>query len=151
MKRREFIAAVSTAMATIGTATAQPGTEKEPFVVEVPPGATLWGHVYFLADEPVEVTMSIGPSVQTMRGAFSGKREAEYRWRNGSQRDARVSILARLAGSDRVLPFGPVDYTKGQRCYVGFGRRGTPDQASAKRGGYPSHAAFVGFTVFEPA
>lgn len=151
MRRRQFIASVSSLVATTAVASAaQPQQERETFVVEVPAGATLWGHAYFLADEPIEVTVVAGASNQTLRGSFVAKREAEYRWKNDGATDASVGIRAKRLGSDQALFFGAVDYTKGQHCYVAFGRRATPDRLASRRGGYPSHVVFVGFTVFGP-
>ena len=147
MERRGFLAALATLAATEASAVQRP--EIATYWAEVPPGATLWGHVYFLSDEPVEVTVVADRAVQKLRGSFSAKRVAEYSWRNTSDKDQRVGIRATTLSGGRELPAGPVDYIKADHVYVAFGRRATPERLSDRLGGYPSEAVFVGYTVFE--
>ena len=131
------------------SAAAHQRPEVETYWAEVPPGATLWGHVYFLSDEPVEVTVTTGKAIQRLRGSFSAKRAAEYSWRNTSDKEQRVGIRAMALAGDRELPPGPVEYTKAEHVYVAFGQRGTPEKLIDRTGGYPSEVVFVGYTVFE--
>jgi hypothetical protein len=147
MKRRSFLAALATLAATEAASGQRP--EVETYWAEVPPGATLWGHVYFLSEEPVEVTVVADRAVQKLRGSFSAKRVAEYSWRNASGKDQRVGIRATTLSGGRELPAGPTEYIKADHVYVAFGRRGTPEKLSDRQGGYPSEAVFVGYTVFE--
>src|SRR5574338_1044940 len=108
MERREFVAALATLAGTpsFSVAAAQ-RPEVETVWVEVPPGATLWGHVYFLSDEPVELTVAAGKAVQKIRGNFRSKRVAEYSWRNSSEKNQSVGIRATGLAGDGELRAGP--------------------------------------------
>ena len=101
-----------------------------------------------MANEPVELTIAAGKTIQTLRGRFGGKSMAEYSWRNNGGDKTRVGIRAVALTTNQELPAGPVDYIESQHCYVAFGRRGTPESDASRHGGYPSHAVFVGFIVF---
>ena len=150
MERREFVAALATLTATPAfSVAAGQRPEIETVWAEVPPRATLWGHVYFLSDDPVELTVAAGRAVQKIRGNFRSKRVAEYSWRNSSEKNQSVGIRATGLAGDRELPAGPVEYIKADHVYVAFGRRGTPEKLTDRTGGYPSEAVFIGYVVFE--
>jgi hypothetical protein len=146
MERRGFLAALAALAATKTASGQQP--EVGTYWAEVAPGATLWGHVYFLS-EPVEVTVVADRAVQKLRGSFSAKRVAEYSWRNTSGKEQRVGIRATTLASGRELSAGRTEYIKSDHLYVAFGRRGMPEDLKDRQGGYPSEAVFVGYIVFE--
>jgi hypothetical protein len=150
MERREFVAALATLTAAPSfSVAAGQRPEVETVWAEVPPGATLWGHVYFLSDEPVELTVAAGKAVQRIRGTFRSKRVTEYSWRNSSGKNQSVGIRAIGLAGDRELVPGPVEYIKTDHVYVAFGQRATPERLTDRTGGYPSEAVFIGYVVFE--
>jgi hypothetical protein len=152
MERRGFLAALATLAMTQPSANLDeesPRSEVETYWAVVPPGATLWAHAVFLSDAPIEITIASVNSVQRIRGRFGGERMRAYSWRNSSDTDQRVGIRATALAGHRDLAAGPVHYTYSDHLYLAFGRRGTPENPSDRRGGYPSEAVFVGFFVFD--
>ena len=149
--RRAFLATALATLAVLPVVTPQASQAPEVpnYWAEVPPGATLWGLVVFTGDDPVEITMSAGKAIKSIRGRFGGQRLGEYSWRNTSRSTEQVAIRARAMAGDRELPPARVQFLSGQNVYVGFGHRSTPDKLNDRTGGYPYEALFVGFIVFE--
>ncbi len=116
---------------------------------DITPGATRWGFVVFPSDEPVEVAIAAGGSVQSLRGRFDGRRFGEYSWRNGSDETWQVAIRAKALAGERELPATRIQFHSQQNVFVGFGRPAMPVERENRRGGYPYEAVFVGFIVFE--
>ena len=107
------------------------------FEIDVPPNATLWGVIVFMADESLEVTLARGNSRKSYQGRFQGQRFAEHEWRNTGTRPERVLIRAKALAGERELPPTRVEFLSHENVYVGFGRRATPADSSQRRGGYP--------------
>jgi len=116
--------------------------------VEVPPKATLWGQVFFLSDEPVELVFKAGNSIKTLRGRIAGTRMAEYSWENSSNDTRPVIIRARALAGDRELPSGLENFRSTEQIYIAFGRRGMPEAVGDRKGSYPYEAAFIGFFLY---
>jgi hypothetical protein len=74
--RRTFMAGALASLAMIATASvdAVQAPEVPNFTTDVPPSATLWGVIVFMADEPIEMTLGHGNSGKSYRGRFQGQR-----------------------------------------------------------------------------
>jgi hypothetical protein len=149
-RRRAFVAKALAVLAAIPTFNmeASQAPEVPTYYGDVPPGATLWGLVVFTADEPVEMILSAGKSIKSLKGQFGGQRLIEYSWRNNSKSLERVGIRARALAGDRELPAVKAEFLSERNLHVGFGRRGTPEKLADRKGGYPYEAVFLGFIVF---
>ena len=117
--------------------------------VQVPSGATLWCLVAFMVDQPVELTIKAGKTIETVRGRFDGKRLAQYSWRNTSSRSETVGVRAKALAGDRELPPMRLHFISTEGSFVGFGIRGTQADASDRRGGYPYEAVLFGLIVYD--
>jgi hypothetical protein len=147
--RRTFVghALASVAILQTSQTSSQGKPEVANFTIDVPPKATLWGQVFFLSDEPVEVTFGAGGTIRPIRGHVDATRMAEYAWKNAGSTVKTVIVRARAMAGDRELG-ASVNFVAEGHIYFGFGRRGMPEAISDRVGSYPFEAVFVGFFLY---
>jgi hypothetical protein len=148
--RRVFLGGTMAMLAALPSAASadRQAPEARGYFFDLPPKSKLWGVVTFLSEQMVEVTVKSKERSQSERGRFDGKRLAELSWTNGSADAERIHVSARLLDGNRELPGGSVKFAAEQHLFVGFGERPKPVEQSARHGGYPHDAVFVGFIVF---